>query len=143
MATPTVYKKLAARLPREQMRLWKPVIAGIGLCLVSITWAFTPLKPGLIDPFLRLAAIVTGASIGALLALSSFTLICVRYWFGNPTEHPDSKKNMSLWPRLGDYAFGYSDWYACVALFCLFAACVWLAVGMVTHGLVPIVTLIV
>ena len=140
MPTPAVYKKMAANLGGRKIALWRWVFIGLGCCLVSIIWAYSPTRLTSIDPFLRLALIVTGASAGALLALVSFTLICVHYWFGNSPVDPDTKKGKTLWPRLGDFAFGFSDWYACVALFCLLIACLGLATGLVSYGLVPIIT---
>jgi hypothetical protein len=143
MPTPTVYRNLAATLPQRTKLLWKLVYAGLGFCLVAIIWAYSPTKLSGIDPFLRLAIIVTGASASALLALVSFIFICVQFWFGSPAIHPELIKRKSLWPRLGDFAFGFSDWYACIALFCLLAACVGLITGMITYGLVPIVTIVI
>ncbi len=132
---------MAASLGQRKTALWRWLYAGLGFCVVSIVWAYSPTRITSIDPFLRLALIVTGASAGALLALTSFTLICVHYWFGNHESHAEAKKSRTIWPRLGDLAFGFSDWYACTALFCLLIACIGLAAGLVAYGLVPIITI--
>ncbi|UCG60974.1 MAG: hypothetical protein JSV52_11675 [Candidatus Zixiibacteriota bacterium] len=132
---------MAVNLGHRKTALWRWFYIGLGFSFVSIIWAYSPTRFTSIDPFLRLALIVTGASAGALLTLVSFTLICVHYWFGNPVVDPDAKKGKTLWPRMGDLAFGFSDWYACTALLCMLVACLGLAAGLVTYGLVPIITI--
>ena len=143
MPIPSVYKRLATKLQPRKMLLWKLFAAGAGFCMVAIIWAYSPAKIGGMDPFLRLALIVTIAAAGAELALVSFGLVCVRYWFGSSPADPDARKSKALWPGLGDLAFGVSDWNASLALACLLVASVGLAFGLVVYGLVPIVAIII
>ena len=141
MATPKIYKNLALRMAEKRPLLWQIFATGFLLCVASLVYAYFPIKSMDIDPGLRLALVVIGAAIGAEMTLITFGLICIEFWFRDGIPLSAQERRDSFWGRLGGSGFGFSEWYASIAMLSLLVFCIGLAVGIVKFGIMPILAL--
>ena len=141
MATPKIYKNLALRMADKRHILWQIFAMGFVLCVASLVYAYFPIKTMDINPGLRLAMVVVGAAVGAEISLLTCGLICIEFWFRGGIPLSAEERRRTFLGRLGGTGFGFSEWYASIAMLSLLVFCIGLAVGIVKFGIIPILSM--